>query len=68
MENVHAIGNTLTECAKEVPEKYPDRGMLNKAAFYWIYERYKETPLQPKAEAIIRFARKYDESDNLTKL
>lgn len=68
MENVYATGNALTECAKEVPEKYPDLGTLNKAAFYWIHERCKEVPLKPKADGIIAFARRYFDSDNLTKL
>ena len=66
-ENVSAIRNALTESAKEVPEKYPDLGTLNKAAFYWIYERCKRVPLEPKAKAIIGFARRYLDSDNLTK-
>ncbi len=67
MQNVSAIGEVLTECAKEVPGKYPDKETLSRAAFYWIYDHYEQTPLKPKAEAIINFARHYLGSDNLTK-
>jgi hypothetical protein len=49
-ENVEALGQALSECAKEVPEKYPDQATLSKATFTGSMNAAKRSRLNQDPE------------------
>lgn len=66
-KNIEILGDVLTECAQEMPEKYPNLDTLKKSNNDWIYARYNHRfiCLEEKAMNITRFLRNYFSSDNL---
>ena len=66
--NAAKITETLTECAKELPEKYPTLEKLQKASLSWISNKYldKFEHLKPKADEIIESIRTHWNIDELT--
>lgn len=66
-ENAERLRKLLTECAKEMPTKYPSFDTLKSGAFGWIKTRFNNEfcHLKPKAEAIIAFVRSCYNVDNL---
>jgi len=68
-QNVHLLGEVLTECAKELPKKCPNREIFAKATDDWIVSRFMKRfkDLSPKAKAITDYVRKYYLTDELLK-
>ena len=66
-ENTSLVGQVLTECTAELPEKYPTIESLERAAFAWIDNRYNDAfeKLKPKADSIVEFIRGYWSVDQL---
>jgi hypothetical protein len=54
-ENALEISKVLTECAKELPSKYPSIEKLKNASSMWISNKYNDKfkELKPKADEII---------------
>lgn len=65
--NAKVIGDTLTECAKEMPEKYPNIEELKKASFDWVHARIngKIHPLEEHAKKLNSYLREYFTSDSV---
>ncbi len=61
IKNANLVGDLLTECAQELPEKYPNIEALSKASIDWIHARYtaRFVHLEPKAKEIVLFVRSY---------
>jgi hypothetical protein len=60
-QNTFLVGQILTECAAEMPEKYPTVEALQRASFSWIRNKYNEAfeHLKPKADEVVQFVRGY---------
>ena len=63
--NVMLLGAVLTECAREMPDRYPTQTELRKAAFYWSDNRYNSRfeSLEDQAKEISDYLRKYFSPD-----
>lgn len=59
--NAISLGKLLTECAKEMPLKYPSTDTFRKSSLAWIRSKYVDgfEHLKPKADEISEFLRKY---------
>lgn len=66
-KNLFRIRDVMTECAKEMPDKYPNIDQLNKASGDWIRHRYvKEFEhMKEKADAIVSFVRQHYSVDTI---
>jgi hypothetical protein len=66
-ENSECIRDLLTECAKEMPQKYPSLDALKSSSFGWINNSYtrKCADLKPKADEVTAFIRSCYDVDNL---
>jgi len=60
-QNLTAIGDILTEIAKELPAKYPTAQAISKTDFIWIWNRYntKREDLDKLKEDILRYVGEY---------
>jgi len=60
-QNLMAVGEVLTESAREFPDKYPTPQALAKADFSWIWNRYnsKREKLDEPTEEIRRYVSEY---------
>ena len=59
--NTNLIGELLTNCAEELPRKYPTHEQLLKGTYFWIANKYNQDfeHLEPKAKEILEFVRNY---------
>ncbi|MEU6918589.1 hypothetical protein [Streptomyces olindensis] len=70
-EYLGAIGPVLEECAKEMPDRYPELDDFLKSKFDWIHNRLVEhrhnegISLSVTAKAVVDEVREYFDSDNL---
>jgi hypothetical protein len=66
-ENAVIVSEVIQECAKEMPEKYPQVVDIEHASYSWIDSRINERleSLEPVAKLINRNAREYFDADNL---
>jgi len=66
-KNTAEVGKVLTECAKELPQKYPTTEKLQKASISWITNKYNDKfeHLKPKAEQIIDSIRTHWSIDDI---
>jgi hypothetical protein len=65
--NLYAVGDLLTEFAKELPDKYPTLASLDKADLSWVWNQYnrRREPLGEKQNAILSFVTDYLQIDKL---
>lgn len=66
-KNVDVLRRVLTDCAKEMPEKYPNFEMLQAATTIWVVNRLNAgfEPLEADAKKISDFLRGYFTPDSL---
>jgi hypothetical protein len=66
-KNLRLVGDVLTECAREMPDKYSDLEELKEASFLWIANRYNERfeHLEGRAKGITNYLREYFTIDKL---
>lgn len=66
-QNIQLVSEIITECAQEMPEKYPNLDELKKASFHWIGNKYNErlNHLEEKAKKIISYLREYFTVDTI---
>ncbi|MCH1642929.1 hypothetical protein MJ257_22785 [Paenibacillus timonensis] len=66
-KNVDMIRELLTNCARELPEKYADYELMKKASISWIHHKYVDEfeHLSEPASNIIKYIRHYFSVDNL---
>ena len=66
-ENIQTLGEVLTECAKELPDHYPDRESLIDFQDHWIENKFIDrcNDLEEKANEITNYVRKYFSTDDL---
>jgi len=65
--NTHLVAKILTECATELPEKYPTIEALQRSSFGWIQNKYNDAfeDLKPKADQVVDFVRGYWSVDEI---
>lgn len=65
--NTVVLFDILSECAQELPEKYPTFEYLKKGSIYWIQSRYIDRieHLEPKAVEITKYLKEYYTVDKL---
>ena len=66
-KNLFALGEVLTEAAKEMPDKYPSLDSVKKSSSYWLWERFnkKLTRLGDAQNKILEYLSNYLDVDLL---
>ena len=68
--NTNLVAEVLTECATELPEKYPTIEALQRSSFLWIHNRYNDAfeDLKPKADKVVDFVRSHWSVDEILEI
>ena len=68
-DNINTAEIVLNDIAKELPEKYPNLGIMKKASLSWVSNRYNEKfkHLKEPADKITNYLRNYFSVDNIIK-
>jgi hypothetical protein len=65
--NIALVGEVLTECAREMENKYPSREVMERASFSWLRNKYNDRiiHLKPKSDDVILKVRAHFQTDDL---